>query len=141
MQGGDLLLFVTDGVFERPGTSWDESLLQLASTAAATSRSSVERIADEVIDSINDDASARDDRALVVVKVPDRIGRGPAADGAAAQADDAGRNAGDDGHAAPDDRLAADPQSSLSSESPISHSIGGHRPTNSARRSALPRSS
>jgi MarR family transcriptional regulator for hemolysin len=41
------------------------------------------------------------------------------------------------------DRLAAGAQerSSSSSESPISQSIGGHKPTKSARRSALPRSS
>jgi serine phosphatase RsbU (regulator of sigma subunit) len=139
VQAGDLLLFVTDGVFERPGISWDESLRQLGSAAAASSVSSVERIADDVIDSINDDASARDDRALVVVKVPERIGGSPSGGGEAERM--AVTGGGADAPMAPGDPLPADAQSSVSSESPISHSIGGHRPTNRARRSALPRSS
>ena len=68
VQEGDLLLFVTDGVFERPGTSWDDSLQHLAATAATGGRTSVEDLADRLISSINDDTSARDDRALVVVE-------------------------------------------------------------------------
>jgi len=67
---GDLLIFVTDGVFERPGTHWDESLARLAAYAAAAAASPVEDLADRLIGSINDDASAHDDRALVVVRVP-----------------------------------------------------------------------
>ena len=62
MQEGDLLLFVTDGVFERPGTSWDDGLARLAAEAAANSTLPVERLADVLIDFINDETSARDDR-------------------------------------------------------------------------------
>ena len=91
VQVGDLLLFVTDGVFERPGMSWDESLEQLASTAVESGRLSVERIADRVIGSINDDASARDDRALVVVRVPDGVGGGARANPEARQVVDTSR--------------------------------------------------
>jgi serine phosphatase RsbU (regulator of sigma subunit) len=72
VEAGDLLIFVTDGVFERPGSGWDESLAQLASYAAADADVPVEELADRLIGSINDDASARDDRALVVIRVPDR---------------------------------------------------------------------
>ena len=88
VQEGDLLLFLTDGVFERPGTSWDDSLQDLAATAAASGRTSVEDLADRLISSINDDASARDDRALVVVRVPARARGGLDAETEARPADE-----------------------------------------------------
>ena len=72
VQEGDLLLFVTDGVFERRGTSWDDGLARLAAEAAANSALPVEHLADRLIDSINDDASAHDDRVVVIVRVPDQ---------------------------------------------------------------------
>jgi serine phosphatase RsbU (regulator of sigma subunit) len=82
VQEGDLLIFVTDGVFERPATHWDESLDQLAAHAAADADAPVEVLADRLIGSINDDASARDDRVLVVIRVP----RGLAQEATAAEA-------------------------------------------------------
>ena len=56
--------------------------------AAANRRLPVERIADRLIGSINDDASARDDRALVVVRVPDGIGGGARTEREAEQVDE-----------------------------------------------------
>jgi serine phosphatase RsbU (regulator of sigma subunit) len=82
---GDVLVFVTDGVFERADTPWDESMAHLARHAARGGSLPIERLADQLIAAINDDASARDDRALVVVRVP--VGTSPgteADDGASA---------------------------------------------------------
>jgi serine phosphatase RsbU (regulator of sigma subunit) len=85
---GDVLLFVTDGVFERPGASSDANLQQLAAHAACHRALPVEDLAEQLVGSINDDASARDDRVLVVVRVPERVaGRHPSE--AAHQVDDA----------------------------------------------------
>jgi serine phosphatase RsbU (regulator of sigma subunit) len=78
VSAGDLLLFVTDGVFERPGTSWDENLDRLAADAAARHALPVEELAEQLVGSINDDASARDDRVLVVVRVAERVAGGHA---------------------------------------------------------------
>ncbi len=70
VQGGDLMIFFTDGVFERPDVALDAGLDRLATLAAAASHHPVEELADKLISAINDDLTARDDRALVLLRVP-----------------------------------------------------------------------